>query len=339
MNENGSTTAILVEFYVGMLFQFLVLWQAGFFSVGSSLGEGGFGNMRMHILSLFDPSFTSYVLRPFSSSRDEFEGFNYLGLGGIFALVFAIALCWKQKAIPIQLARKHFPLLGVLLLLTLFALSNRIGIGQYNLTIDLPSWILDLVGPFRASGRMFWPAFYSIQILTILIIIRQMRAISAIVVIGVSLLLQIADGSAGWLKIREMQDTSSSPPGSQWPSPFKDKFWDKAPEKYRVIKQLMPNSLNTTNWELAIAYYALRHKMATDIVYLVRSDKAKLMRARENAGKMIEGGSFERDTLYILDRNVFSELSKKKTLGKNKLKIIDGYYVLEPDARREPLNP
>jgi hypothetical protein len=91
------------------IFILCILWQAGYFSItASSANEFGFGLYRMNLLSIFNPrnnyadSSWSYLLPTLSEpnslylnsntrlSEGSHEGFNYLGLGIIGLIPFAV---------------------------------------------------------------------------------------------------------------------------------------------------------------------------------------------------------------------------------------------------------
>jgi hypothetical protein len=95
----------------------------------------GFGFYSMNLLSPFWPqssgllSWTgNYWLNRGSigGTAGQYEGFNYLGIGGIGLMVIAFSRRWRQ--LP-GLIKQHATLVLAMLLLTLFALSNKIYLG------------------------------------------------------------------------------------------------------------------------------------------------------------------------------------------------------------------
>jgi hypothetical protein len=91
----------------------------------------------------------------------DYEGFSYLGFGmlilGILGLVKFLEVDKKKYFI----LKRIFPLLTVSVLLIIFALSNRIVLGQHEiLSYRLP----DFFCVFRASGRMILPMYYLIYL-------------------------------------------------------------------------------------------------------------------------------------------------------------------------------
>jgi Family of unknown function (DUF6311) len=99
------------------------------------------------------------------------EGVNYLGLGGIGLLVAALTLAPRAFVGPL---RRHLVLCGVLLGLTLFALSNRVQLGHtLVVAYPLPGSLLRLADVFRASGRFFWPVSMALLVWCVAVVARH----------------------------------------------------------------------------------------------------------------------------------------------------------------------
>ena len=82
--------AIAELMIVGLLLT-ICLWQAGYFSLGAGSGAaGGYGTFRLNLLALIDSRGWSYILPPIPMQIDFGNGFNYLGLGVIIAIPFAV---------------------------------------------------------------------------------------------------------------------------------------------------------------------------------------------------------------------------------------------------------
>jgi len=90
----------------------------------------------------------------------------------------------------------------------------------------------------------------------------------------------------------------------------------------------MPGNIKE-DWEV-FAYYAATNRMGTDSVYLARVNPAKLSAALDHASEMIDNDSWQKNTLYILDKPVVSEVVSKLIGNSDLVACIDGYYVLMP---------
>jgi hypothetical protein len=138
------------------------------------LSAEGMGIFSMNLLSPFLPQRSGL----YASFRDviadgtggQYEGFSYLGAGLLMLLL--MTLPWQTQKLR-QGWRGHRWLIGLFLAFTLFALSNVIYLGPWQLLhIPLPDRILQFASMFRATGRFFWPVMYAMAALAIVAPIR-----------------------------------------------------------------------------------------------------------------------------------------------------------------------
>lgn len=313
------------EFSVlGLLLGF-ACWQAGYFSVGSGVSSSGFGFYRMNVLSLFDSSGWSYLFRDFPEAAGDYEGFNYLGLGSIFLLVLSFPFILNIKKEAACLFREYYFFFILFTLFFLFAITNSIGVGLFELKYPLPDFFLQLANTFRASGRIFWPVFYVITFLLIVFVIKSFDARTAGFVLGLALLFQIVDTSSGWLPIRGKNMVESSP---KWSSPLVSKFWADAATNYQNVRRI-PVGNHSSDWQV-FAYYAGKHGLNTDSVYLARVDSVSLAKAQQQASESVRNGSFNRDSLYILDDSSFREAVLAGDSSVDLFARVDGFNVVAP---------
>ena len=185
----------IIELLVLVLMIVITCWQAGYFSVGSGLGENGFGYYRMNLLSVIDASGWSYVLKDIPEGGGDYEGFNFLGSGVIFLVICAIPTVINGSA-GLAKAIRRFPILLVVMTgLTLFAVSNKVGVASFTYEWPLPKFFTINIGMFRASGRMFWPVFYALYFIVIFVTVRSNTKRTAIFLLGFGLVIQVADTS------------------------------------------------------------------------------------------------------------------------------------------------
>lgn len=319
----GRTRAELIQVFAVPAAIAIGFWQAGLFMVGKGIVAKGFGIFRMNLTSLFDPSGWSYLLKDLPQGRGDYEGFNYLGLGGL--LLVAVALPALKRAVPaLRERRRYWPLLALLLGLSLFAISNNIGIASYNFTIPLSQEWIDRANVLRGCGRMFWPVFYVIVWILVRTLFKQYRAQHASWILFVAVFLQAADTSAGWLPIRR----SMQPVASTWPSPLKSKFWTQVPSTYKEIR-MVPPSNRAKNYEV-FAYFAGTHGMATDAFYAARMDQQKLQKAKRDALNAVNRGKYTPGALYVLEKR-YEAPARRHLRDGDFLGWVDGFLILAPD--------
>jgi hypothetical protein len=174
---------------------------------GVPAGSGGFGIWSLNLLSPVYPQYSG--LFPGSSGVDatggQYEGFSYLGAGVLFLLVAAlarIAISTPSRVAAGAALRRHWVLAVACAALSLFAASNRVFIGDWNLIdINLPWKLTVLLGAFRSSGRYFWPVSM-VLLLGLLVFwaqISQVRQRTLIAILAAAVILQ-------WLDTRPMRE-------------------------------------------------------------------------------------------------------------------------------------
>ncbi len=341
LTRNFILTLIVTAFFI-----IFILWQAGYFVVPtSSANEFGFGLYRMNLLSIFNPrnnyadSSWSYLLpalpEPSSLylnsnirlSEGSHEGFNFLGLGVIGLIPFAIFGAVKKFSFCKRQVSENLFLFMCLILLWIFALSNNVSIGTLNFHYEIPAQVMPILSIFRCSGRMFWPVFYSIIFIQLVIVVRAYPAKFARLILGVCCLIQLADTSAGWiaLETRLQQDSKIIPTNL-----FINPFWDSAAKHYKFIRiEPLVNGQFQPRWE-HLAPFAAKNHLSTNAVYLARIDQTKLNNANGAFDTHLSTGELNQQSLYILDDSKVLPALLNLNHQYDLLAKIDNFVVLAP---------
>ena len=159
---------LLVPFLGSLGAVALAAYVLGYFAHGRTVADG-FGIYSMNLLS----PFCGGRLALCTGMRDvqQGEGLNYFGAGLLILLPFAIASAFSRAR---ELLRRYPVLLLILMMLSLYALSNRVYWGPYKvLSYDLHSIFNPLIGTFRASGRFFWPVGYVILFAALAVTLKR----------------------------------------------------------------------------------------------------------------------------------------------------------------------
>lgn len=107
----------------------------------------------------------SRVLPAQNQVYGNYDAFAYLGLGVLIALPIAVVLLRRQLG---AMLRRHWALAFCCAVLTVFAISNVITANGATLaTLPLPASLIKLFSIFRSSGRLFWPIYYLLMLLTL----------------------------------------------------------------------------------------------------------------------------------------------------------------------------
>lgn len=300
---------VLIEIFCAFTTTFLIAWQAGYF-MSVSPGETGFGMYRMNLLAIFDPSGFdaanwSYLYSlPWVRSNNNYEGFVYLGLGLIAVLFIALPMMAMHRDKLKRLFQKHIFIFLCLICLTLFALSNNVGIGPWTLSIPLSEKLFAIANILRASARMFWPVFYVIALCTIYFLVQGYSKKVAITVLGIALIAQIVDTSGAWLEIKN----KINHPGAQPVSSLSNPFWVDAAKHYNKVVRV-PVWNEQAIWE-KFANYAAQYQLGTNSVFMGRVDQQKIERSNQKIKEMLAQGKFDPNTLYIVEDNYVPQFAK-----------------------------
>ena len=164
--------------------------------------EAGFGHYSMNLASPFWPQksglFAATGLSAVSPDvigpAGQFEGYAYLGAGGLVLLLAGALVAGRE--LP-GLARRHWPLLSALTLCAAFALSDKVYFGRWLiLQVTLPQSLVDqLLAHFRGSGRFIWPAMYFLTFAGLAATLRHYAPRPAMALIGGAIVLQLLDVS------------------------------------------------------------------------------------------------------------------------------------------------
>lgn len=156
----------------------IVITLAVGYSIGAFYNQGGmatlgYGYFSMNLNAFFNPVSKGFegennwsaVLgdRPYFGGQTE--GFNYLGLGIIIAvLVSAVLLIIKSRKDILTFVKKHYGIIFSAFCLTVFAVGDGVYYGglmlfRYPLSEEI---IIKYLNIFRGNGRFGWMLFYLI---------------------------------------------------------------------------------------------------------------------------------------------------------------------------------
>lgn len=176
------------------------MYVIGYFDVPFSDAVAvGYGNYSLDLASFFINR-TSIVNESinwswFIKDKNEIksEGFGYLGLGGIIFFVYLIYYFLKNFKIIIK--NKNFiPILLITIICFLIAISNKVHLLNYPIIeIKIPEIINGFLGIVRASGRIIWPVYYLLFIISIILIYKNFPKKNSIFVLILILIIQIVD--------------------------------------------------------------------------------------------------------------------------------------------------
>ena len=137
-----------------------IAWWLG---VGGQVPAGNFGAFSMPLDALWNPGIGNFskLLPAYERSPGRgFEGFQYLGAGGLLLVASAVVIArFRPVRTGEQLAgRRLKALVPALIVLAILAIAH----------MPLPPLAMAALDPVRASGRLFWPIGYVLVLMAIL---------------------------------------------------------------------------------------------------------------------------------------------------------------------------
>lgn len=291
--------AVLAEAVGTLVMVAAIAWWLG---VGrGQTVAGNYGAFAMPLDALWNPGNASYSnLLPAIEQHEGrgFEGFQYLGAGGLVLVALAAWSAWQHRPDDRQratLVRLKW-LLPALVVLTLLAISNYPDIAGTRLPrIHLSESVIAALDAVRASGRMFWPVGYALVFAALLAIFRLGRD-RAVLWLAVCLLLQLADLSGMSQAIRATSaDAGQQRLYARTPNPAWDALIDRAGSV-----AFMPGDV-TRDLQLfqEIAWRAAKAKRPVTSVYAARSSATTVRRLADEEAAF-RRGELVAGRLYVL---------------------------------------
>jgi hypothetical protein len=165
--------------------------------VGSNAGAysaPGYGLFSMNLNGPVNPQDYGSILLPQLPTIHpaQVEGYNYLGLGIIVLLVLGIIK--RPKAVLWLADRRLIPLVGLAVVCTAIAVSTSVSFGPSVLfDVPLPGVMMNALHSLRASGRLFWPAYYLLFVAALSLTFWGWKEPYRTLILVVALAVQAAD--------------------------------------------------------------------------------------------------------------------------------------------------
>ena len=329
INRNQFLKLLLFNFFI-LLF---AAWSLGYFMISDGAGGVGFGYLKANILTFFDPNVInnqiwSSTMPDIQGGGGDYEGMAFLGIGIILLLLIcSIVLILNPGDFKNQFLKKHnLPLLFVLLILFLYALSNQIAFGD-SVILEYPNFFpLNMVSEkFRSSGRFIWPVFYFLYFFIIYVIHFFLKTRFTVFFILLALTIQVLDSYKVFIyykdKYRELVKNELS---------LKSNLWIEFPKIYKnLIYVALPRN-GYINW-MDLSYYAGKHQMKTNAAHMGRTDINKIAFLSNNIERSVINDNLQEDSLYIFDDDLLWNVITTRKTQNDLLGVIDGYRVFAPN--------
>ena len=283
-------------FYI-FFFTLLTMYLSGYFAIPVQDTMGyGYGYYKLNILSIINPSgLTIHELFNWSNflptvelNFGEKEGFNYLGLGYLLMLILFISSFWIYK-----LEKINYGYVYIIILITLFSLSNNIDFGKINIiNIQLNKYVEGSLSIARASGRFFWPVYYFI-LFCCLINLKKIFKYNYKIIIIFFLLVQIIDLLPGYKKYFNGGAINNND------LKIESKLWNKIISKNKILTSTYLKNHNSDYYK--ILPIAVNNNFNSEIQYFARYDRNSLINLRYKNYKRILNNNYELNKVYIVN--------------------------------------
>ncbi len=280
----------------------LTLWIFGAFYGGASAIGGGIGTFESNLNTFYNPLGHGITGLSFPLYYDfQYEGFGYLGLGGLFlVLILLIAVilykCRNKDAGIRAYFAKHTRQLLVLILTLLFVMLASFPTLTFNdvriLAVPLPGKIRDFADIFRSNGRMIWVSVYLI-LLAVFVGVDRMMKKQQLFIMLFAFFLQILDLSG---EIRTKQAYFNTE------QVYTSVFEDPGVTPVLAGKQEFILMEDDTQLMMDAAYFAMKHKMWTSRFYYARNIDDLVEEQKEKYRQELLAGEPREDAVYLFDR-------------------------------------
>lgn len=250
--------------------------------------------------------------------------FQYLGLGiiilFIYSIIHFIILPPKRDQIKYLL-----PLILVLSLFFLFAISNRITWGNtLIIKYNLPEPLLKMANMFRGSGSFGWPLFYAILYAGLFAVTAIKRKSLSIVVMCICLAIQFADIHP-LLSAFDFHEKEVA-------SPLKSPLWQSAATKFNKIIVCPPFIQAVTHNDdyKYLALYAYKNKMSINTGYLCRWPANEMKAYNDELLSSLRSGDLDSKGIYIFADPPSPEILQAFQRW-GRCALVDGYIIYTND--------
>lgn len=290
------------------------LWAAGFFALRAGHGTGGFGAMQLDLLAPFDPGYWGAILPSLPGPDHPEIGGSYPGLGGLLLMGCAAWAGWRRAPLP---------LVAVLGLMLLFAVTHRPSLGGAQVTLlPLPERLESLLGALRASERFFWPLAYALMLAGAAGLVRRWGAHQAGLALLALAAVQAVDLRPGLARVAGF----FPPTPAEAPLRFADPEWARMAAGARAIRAV-PARNQGPLWE-EVAVLAARLRLPTDAAYLARADAAAAERLAADTLARLRAGRPEPGVIHVLRDD--AALAAAREGVPERLRRLDGVWVVPP---------
>jgi hypothetical protein len=285
-----------------------VLALFGYVGTMTPLGGGGFGYFSADLLTLINPMGHSRFLPTLPTGPGQYEGFSYVGGGVLVLSLLGLVVLWGNPG-SVGGGLRRWGWLGTCcLLLGIFALSSTVTVaGKPVLNLGLLYQpFLEVVAPFRSSGRFMWPFHYLVITGALAGWIGYARSSSHLVtlILAATVLIQLVD-----LNVPLLQWNLEYHRAEQQ-RVFRMDEWQQAQGVYAHMVLFPPQLYGSgepcaiqeygLDYYVPLAYQAYKLKVTFNSGYFARTDGHRGQTYCQELNRQIRDGEIDEHTIYVV---------------------------------------
>jgi hypothetical protein len=281
------------------------------------------GVFSTDLLGFFNPFDASRFMPQLPAGDGQYEGFAYLGLGGIVLLVVVLVLAIRGTNVRPNFAHQ-WPLFGAALIAFAFALSpivTLLGEQVFALSLSDDSPISALFSKLRSSGRFVWVTIY-VLIFSLLTCLPRNKAFAVRSFALVILALQMWD--LGPLRDRIKEDTAFQiAPASVFDAPE----W-----RARIADADHIYMSRALGLEFSLDIGATAFPLETPLSWFYTAQGLGLPRqtaAEEQLRLQVLAGTVDQTALYLLDATTELPLTHQNASGIWSTHRVGSFHVVD----------
>lgn len=320
---------------IAFLSAVLVFWyyMLGMFGTTSlkDLSGGGWQTGALNVTALFNPIWSKSQFFNNLTPKAMFDNDNYFGLGLLILLIlciYEVLALFKKKNL-----KKHWMMALVLAALVLFAMSNRIKMGDTLILSYNPGPFVEwLGGTFRYSARFFWVVWY---LLAYFIIKTGYKKFGKKMywILPLLLIVQIWDLYPSY-KMKSDFIWNARPVPLDTVSPE----WDRLAKQYDKVFIFAHNRNYRGIWR-----WAIKHNKKVNYGFLNSRWTAKPVElVNERKDEILSGYVSDPSYFYVIDDELMKRIDEMAKNNPNVAKLkthiqhIDKYDILEYSEELTP---
>lgn len=297
----------------------------------SALSRTGYGDFSMNLNAIINPSsrggYTwSRLLPVLAQQPAQYDGFNYLGLGGLALIAAALAVSAANAVRhPLRAKawwRRNWPVFAACAFLSLFAVTNKAYWGNTGVEFPLPAALTELCGIFRSSGRMF----YLVAACMVVYAVYTLRRVSgrwAVLVLALFVGVQAYDLSAA---AAEKRAVFAQPVNATVANNEQTAALGAGHTQLLAAGEVRDDRLRL------LAILAGKQGLATNLDIAVSGSRTAAAQSRADTAALLSSGQYDPAAVYVTTDAAVWEAWQETFAGNDSLTffVADSCYFMVP---------